>query len=275
MYNSKDFSIFKIFATLSRLFIFFMLSFVWTRYFIKNLTVALLSATLITLCLDFLLRLFNKSRNKKNILATSEKDLIESCALAFLFNDDKGNIDFFSKLLKHEQKDFEKKSRYIVIKNCDNKQILLPFFTFNKFSADDLICCINQTKKENAQKLIICTNEIDSSTTRLASKISVNVIILDKESIYEKLLKPNNSFPEKKVEITNTAKMKLQDFLAYALCKKRTRGYLLASFVILLSSFIVRYNIYYVIFSTVLLLLSLVSFTNPKFNKTPQGNLFD
>ena len=93
------------------------------------------------------------------------------------------------------------------------------------------------------------------------------------QKTYFKLLKVYDFYPEKVIELKQSQKITINDLLAYSLNKKRTKGYFLASCIMLFSSFLVKYNLYYIIFSTLLLILSLISFINPKFNKKISENI--
>ncbi|MEG1500170.1 MAG: hypothetical protein RR400_03815 [Clostridia bacterium] len=242
---------------------------------VKDLKIAILLSVIVTIILNCIIKfLLNKKAGKRESSRQIEEKINEY-AMSFLFNDDSSNVDFFFNLAK-EKHDATKKSHYVIIQNKKSKIVLYPFFSYNKFSSDDLILAFNQTKKDNPTRLIICTNEIDADAMKLKDKLQqLEIVILDKYDTYYKLLKEYDFYPKNKVDIKKDNKKSFKDFLGLALNKKRTKGYFIASLILLISSFIVRYNIYYVIMSSLLLVLALISFLNPKFNKQLPTQLFD
>ena len=173
-------------------------------------------------------------------------------------------IDFFYNLTKQKHNAI-KKNKYILIQHPTKNIILYPYFIYRNFCADDLIDIYNKVKKLSVNRLIICTNNIENEVIKLANKLCLEIFVLDGKDTYFELLKKYNYYPPELKFIEN--KNKFKDLLSYALNKKRTKGYFISSILLLFSSFLVPYKLYYVIISTILLTLAFVSYINPKFNK--------
>ena len=269
----KRINIFKIFNAIARIFLEFLIAFVWIRYFVQEFIISLISSILAAIIIEILLVLFKKRKENKHSSTKETEEKINSISQSFLFSDDKENIDFFYKLAK-EKHQAKKMSKYILINNPNSTVALIPFFTYNPFSCDNLIYCYNLVKPTQPTKIVICANLIDQNAIKLIKNFqNVNIVILDKRETYFKLLVPYNIFPNIK-KFSPPSKPTAKDLLAYSLNKKRSKGYFFASIILLISSFMVRNNIYYVIMSSLLLVLSLISFSNPKFNKkTPEHPL--
>lgn len=275
MINKKNINLFTIINLCFRLFILFLIFFVWLRYITKELAISLVLSICLAILSDFILnkifQFFKKNRN----LTNKEKERIDEYSLYFLFNDDEDNINFFYSLAKKKH-DVIKGIRYLTIINNDSIVLLFPFFTFRKFSCDDLIYVYNQTKFDKPTKLVICTNEVEPAALKLASKLTqTNIVILDKTEIFHKLLTEYDYYPEKKVELKENIKISFKELIAFSLNKKRTKGYFISSIILLFSSFIVNNNIYYIIMSSILLILAFVSLVNPRFNKVTKGDIFE
>ena len=88
-------------------------------------------------------------------------------------------------------------------------------------------------------------------------------VFYDDKKVAE-VYKKYNFFPNQLVELNQSAKLKFKEFLTLAINKKRSKGYFFASIVLLLSSFLFRMNLYYIISSSVLLVLCLISFLIPQ-----------
>lgn len=271
----KKINIFGAITVLARIFLEFVVSFVWIRYFVKNSTTALICSMLSSLLIEVVLCFVRKRNRAKSQDKKEQSKRIDDTYMTFLFSDDKENINFFHKLAskKHTA---QKKSKYVVVENPNKKVVLFPFFTYQNFSCDNLLVCLNLAEKEKPQKIVITTGNVDPDVNKLAKHFQdFEVIILDKTGTYNKLLKFYDCFPEIKCKLTNATKPTKQEILSLALNRKRSKGYFFASFILLLSSFVVRKNIYYLIISSLLLILALISFFNPKFNKIAPNNILD
>ncbi len=271
--DTMKFSISTVFSMLFRISLIFLISFIWARYYIDSLYLAIFVSALATIMIDIFIKLLSTKHQTSLSLKKKELEKIEDCRNSFLFGEEKQTLDFYYKLAKSKH-EATKKKEYILIEHDNGEKIVLfPFYTYRKFAIDDLIFCINKIKNIGCTKLVICTNEYDGTVNKFADKISLNILILNCEQTYLKLLKVYDFYPEKIIELKTSQKNSIKDLLAYSLNKKRTKGYFLASCIMLFSSFLVKYNIYYIIFSTLLLILSLISFINPKFNKKISENV--
>lgn len=271
----KKVNIFNVLNTLSRLFLEFLITLVWLRYFVKDFTVAIISTILAVFLIECVLFLINKKRQTKTGNKKEIQKKIDDIAMTFLFSDDSQNLNFFHKLASQKHKS-SKKSKYVVVENPNKKVVLIPFFTYKNFSCDNLLFCINTTKKENPQKLVITTNGVDQDVFALAKHFEdFEIVVLDKTDTFFKLLKFYDCYPEINTKVSQKTKPSRQDILSFAFNKKRSKGYFLASCILLISSFVVRKNLYYIISSSLLLILALVSHFNPRFNKFAPNNILD
>lgn len=258
--------LFKLISTIFRYFTIYLIVFVWIKYYVRNLATSVVLSLLATFFIDLTIRLIKNKLNKKNERSSKENKLINSYNNALIFSEDSYVINFFYNLASTRYK-VEKKSSYITIKHENYQVVLFPFITFRSFSTDDLVYVLNKLKNVVCSKIVICVNTCDNEALKLADKVGNKIEILDKEETFYKLMKEYDFYPDKKLELKEKHKLSFNDFLAYALNKKRTKSYFFASVVLLFSSFIVTNNLYYVVMSSILLLLSLISFSNPKFNK--------
>lgn len=262
----------RIFSTFFRILLIFTIAFIWSRYYIKNIWTALLVCLAATLGLDIILHLIFSKKETKNNLKKEEQDRCQNYANKLIFSENSYVMNFFFKLLSagHEVKKF---SKFLLISSEDFKICVVPSFHYDAFKAEDLIVAYNIANKCGADRLVVCTSDVDKSAENLSRKLGLNTIILNKFDTYEKLYKPANIFPEELKLKEN--KMGIKELISFGLNKKRTKGYLFASIILIFSSFIVKYNIYYLISSTILLILSLISFINPKFNKKVPEKILD
>ncbi|MDD4111243.1 MAG: hypothetical protein PHS54_06870, partial [Clostridia bacterium] len=235
---------------------------------------------LLTISIEFMLHFIFVRKNSRKKLKLEEEKLAERISTTFIFSQ-KDAINYFLNLSKINYS-AKKYTKYILItnktKSNDNdkksKTILFPIYSYSPIMPQDLIDTINNIKKQSAEKLIICGYKIDNSAYKLAQKIKeMKIILLDSKDCFLKLIKKYNFFPENLKEFSIQEKLKFKEVLKLSLSRKHAKGYLITSLILLLSSFVVRLNIYYVIMSSFLLLLSLLSFFLPQKSYKLEDNI--
>lgn len=251
----------------------FFLFFIWLRFYLQGLWLACVLSAVLTFAVEIILSFVIKNNNIKETLKKEEIANVEGYANYFILNSQKLSVDFFANLLQSEY-EVEQKKEYICFEKNDEKCLLFPYFMYKKFSIEDLIVIFNKTKKTNATKILICTNEIEGNVLGFIENLPMTFCIFDKFEVYEKLMKKFNVYPEKCLNLKTESKLTFRKFLEISLNKKRSKGYIFASYILLFSSLFVKVNIYYLIMSSILLLLSIFSHTNHIFNKKKDSSMF-
>lgn len=261
--------IFKIFNMIFRLSLIFLICLIWFRYFVDNFWLSFVYTILTTIIIEIGLHYFLRGRKEREMMKAKDEALANQIATSFAF-DQENCLNFLCSLAKSKHK-ATKRSKYILVEHNSgekvSKTVLFPAFALSNFTPQDLVEIMSKLKRVEFSKLVVCAKEVDREAITLSKQIeNVEILILDKKDFYNKLLKPYNMFPENLMTLKTTTKMKVKEMVAFSLNKKRSRGYFFASIILLLSSFIFRMNLYYLIMSTILLLLSLISFLLPKYN---------
>lgn len=275
-----------------RIFLIFLICLVWMRYFIDAIWLAVLYTALLTISVEFIIHFFLTKKKSKKSLKSEEEKLAEKISTTFVFSHSSA-LDYFYKLAKIKYS-AKKLSKYIVITDkkdkgakldlddkaesndnlieienkelkMENKTILYPFYSYSSITPQNLVEILKSVERQKATKLIVCGYKIDSATYNLAQKIKeTKIILLNSKDCYLKLIKHYNFYPANLKNLNLQDKVKFKDLLRASLSRKNSKGYFIASLILLFSSFIVRLNIYYVIMSSFLLLLALLSFFIPK-----------
>ena len=262
--------LFKFFNTFFRISLIFLICLVWFRYFVPNFWLSILYTVLATLVIEISLHYILRNRKEKEFMKAKDATLADKIATSFAFNPQDA-LNFYYDLAKSRHK-VTKRSKYLIVEHkekeeVNSKTILYPSYSLSTFMPQDLVEILSKLKKITFTKLVVCAKDVSREAITLANQIEgITILILDKKDAYNKLMKAYNIFPENLTELKATTKMKIKEMVAYSLNKKRSKGYFFASIILLLSSFIFRMNLYYVIMSSILLLLSLVSYILPKYN---------
>lgn len=257
-----------------RIFLVFLLAFIWVRYYEKNLLLAVLYSSVIAIAVDLVLERLTEKKYSKIMLKKTELHDAERFANHFAFCSKKTTLNFFEKLFSAHF-DVTAKSNFLVWQTNTEITAFVPLFELGTLKIRDIITAFNITNKNfNPTKIIIAASEFLPETLQFAKSSPCKILLLNKFEIYEKLMKSNNIFPQNVASFSAPKKRYLSSLAEYAFSRKRTKAWVWASLLLLISSFFVRVSVYYLIISSLLLVLALISLCNSKFNKKNTENIF-
>lgn len=133
----------------------------------------------------------------------------------------------------------------------DNKMVIVPFFTFNVVTQQDLLD-IKRKVKSNLPITVFGVN-FDDSAKNFALKL--NVTLKTETDVYE-LFKSVNYYPEIKIEL-NSSKQSVKLLLREFLSKRNVKNYFLTGIMLLILAFFTPFKFYYVSFGCVLLIFAI------------------
>lgn len=250
-----------------RLTLIFSLFFIWIRYYEKNLLFCLLLTSTFTLITDLIISFILRKKDSKQNLLTKEKKLAENYANLFIFSNKQKILSFFFNMFSKEYS-CEKKSNYIYFKKNENKIAIFPLYKYENISIENIISAYKEVIKTGCNKLIICTNTYDKNTQTFVKSLPIKTIIFNKYEVFEKLMKNFDFFPKENFSSEVKKQTTFSFLLSYALNKKRCKGYVFSSLILLISSFFVKVSIYYIIISSLLIVLAIISFLNTTYNSS-------
>jgi len=262
-----------IFSKILRILLIFLLFFIWVRYYEKSLALAVAYTSVLTLVFDFFLTFITKKKDLKASMKKGELAKAEGYCNNFIFNGNAVAVNFYFELLG-QNFSATKKTNYVIFENNNEKNILFPYYKYDKLSIQDLVFVYEKVKKLTVNKIIICTNDVEQKTKELVSKLPIKFLILNKYETYENIMKNYNFFPDSLLNIDDNTKLNFKNFLAFSFNKKRAIGYIFSSIILIISSLFVRVTIYYLVFSSILLLMAIFSYTNTLYNKKITTDIF-
>ena len=246
----------------------FLVFFVWTRYFVHKIWLTIIISSVLTFFAISIYHIIQTKRQNKKILSENEMKNAHQISTKFLLMTKQEILKEFEKYLSIKYLT-KSKSDYLII----NDNILRPIFSSATISDRDVIESYTKIKKMNVKKLIIVCQGASTEAKKIAELITdKKVVVLEEFDAFENIYKPL------KFEIPKNAnersKKNIGDYVSFALKKERTKNYLIVAFFLLFSSFILRYNIYYVVFASITTMLGLYSYFNKRFN-LPKRNKID
>lgn len=258
---------FRFFNVFFRYLLIFLAVFVWIRFFVSNLTLALLYTSLIAIIIEVLINFLLSRKLAKKTLKKNECLKIEKYFQSLILSSKKEVVDFFYSLAK-KRFQAKKLSSFVSVIHDEGSTILFPIFKYSLLEKQDIVEIISKTKDLKKKKVVVCCYEANKKACEFAKKFSeFDILVLEKEDVYLKLFVEYDCFPNVSQEVVVSKKTDWKTFLDIVFSRDKTKGYFFSSLVVLFSSLIVRQSVYYVVMSSILLALALVSFILPLYRK--------
>ena len=246
----------------------FFVSFVWARYFFKNFWTAVLASIFITSFAMIVFRLINRKKLEKQKIELIKQKNASAISTDLLLKTKQEILKIFFEKLSVKY-DVKIKSDFLIV----NSSVVRPIYVCKKITDKDIIESYKKARTVNAKKLIIVCKEADETATEIIKMInSFEIVLLTEIDAYKNIFEPLK-FEIPKIEEVKKEQKKFSEYLSFALNKSRTKNYVLVSIFMLFSSFVLRYNIYYLLFASVTAFLAIYSHFNTKFNKKSQNLL--
>jgi hypothetical protein len=230
----------------------FLIFFVWIRFYVVSLNLTLIYSIIATLLLSLILHYIKQKKFKQEYLTKEEQAKIEVYINEFLFSSTKTNFTFFYNLLNKKHKAVYEKP-FLVLNKTSFKIALYPYYKMRKLTMDTAKNLVILAKAQNINKLIVCCKTCEQEVLNLSKQLKeLRLIILDQKQTYFKLLKPFEHYPKITNRLIEENKLTKTQMLHVMFDKRRTKGYFISGTILMLSSLIVPYNLYYVIFGSLL-----------------------
>ncbi len=222
---------------------FFLLFYItWLSLYSKNKVLNICVATGLTLITLLIWHLIAKHKYKKQNIKQSEKKQIDKTAENLRCMETSKQKAFIKKIYKQKENE-------IIYVNLNEKVL-----TENEFY---LIMQYAKKNKKNNVK-VFCIDADTNLTLKFNEQETVAVEFFDKLDIY-KLCKESNTFPPEIVKQKNKTKLTFKILLSNLLNKKRAKQYFAFSAFLLVFSIFTFFKTYYIISSTVFLILAIIS----------------
>lgn len=246
----------------------FFIAFLWVRFYEHNSFLIILYTCLITIGVCGIIYAFSLKKQKKLEISQKEAVFIENLSTFLLFSSKKQVLVEFEKVLKMRNISYSSHTNFLVF----NDIILVPLFSKQVIDDENILDIVKKIKSQKISKknIIICANSFSESAKKISKKSSdYNIDLFDQAKTYLVFFKPVNYSPniEQKPKQKVSFRKKFSNLIYVAFNKKRFRGYIISALILFASSYFMRYNLYYLIFSSILFLFAFFSYFNKPFNK--------
>ena len=262
---TKSFIKYKIINLLDKIFVtvcIFLIVYAWINFYVRNLWVTLALSVLFSLSTtNILFYVLNKRKNKK-ITTKENLDKIEKNFLAFRVLHKSKQLELL-KLTTNNLLDVTIFNNYLCYQK-DNKSYAIFIKTnVEKFSQEDLFEVLQEIEIKPEELTIVCNEYQQNIDTSILE--NTNIKIVNKTTLYNEYFLKNNIFPNTKIIKSNHLKFSIKNLIKNLFLPHKSKQYFFCGLVLIFSSLILPYHIYYRIFGTTLLLCSLTCKILPLF----------
>ena len=238
----------------------FVLIFAWIRFCTRDITISVIVGTVCAGVICFLINFLAERRERKKIGSLTEKKSAEALGISLLGATNSEILDYFYAVFTPLGKNITKQQNYLEMEyySAQNDMhstlhttIIYPFFHKSVLDYDDLILIIKLTRTRKQSKVRVYTVSASVEAKSLAKKIhNLDIQIYDQYDLYAL----GKGIPTPITIDTKITKLGFTDYIKFAFDKSRARNYLLFGVILLATSFIVPYKIYYLIMGSILCL---------------------
>lgn len=232
----------------------FLITFVWIEYYTHSIKKAITLSPIVTISFILISYPILKYFKSKSLVKSNHIKDKDQLKLNLLMGKSEVVNDYLLKIFNLILKQKLSSNLFIL----EDNSLVLFYFEKPQFEQDTL----NEILRNYLQNkiTIFC---LSYAQLVYPSNTQINLINLDK--ISTQISSSSLKFPVN-IELKSKPKFSLKDIFCIILKKDKSSKYLYASMLLIFTSLITPYSIYYIAFSTMLLLLSIYSRFNTKFN---------
>ena len=248
----------RIFITLTS----FLFVFAWINFFFHDLWLSFIFSLLISLSFVFLLfHQLDKKKDKDISNRQLQKEKNDKF-LNFKLSSKQEKFNLIKSILEKENASNFNFDTMSYLK--DGKIHSIIFAThIPQISKSDVENLISQNLVVNCDEIDIFCDELSSKfDTQILSNVKINIV--DKNKLFDEYFKKYSIFP-KQILNEKIKKFNKKELIYMIFDSKKAKTYFFCGLILIFSSIILPYHVYYVIVGSMLMLFSLISKLLPKF----------
>ena len=242
----------------------FLILFAWSNFILKKRIIALIVSLSLLVAINIariIYKSFFGTKKTKNVGKNKNYDLYMLCLIT---NSKKENFELFSKILKDKKPIKTRLSNFMMFESDKTSAISFDFES-QLLKQENALKLILFAIKNKIEKLsILCCGCSSKDKLFFENIKEIKVKVFEKNQICSLFFEKSQIFPKKLFEVKNIEKIKFKSLIKISLDRKKSKSYFISGLLIFLCSLIVRYNIYYVIMSSIMFFLSIMCKQNKK-----------
>lgn len=246
----------------------FLIIFAWIQFFLKQIFLSLFLSAILSIALILIFRWLRlKKHIKEQSKSTSSIDLLRF-KLAIQTMPTRSLAGIIKKLIPESYAARTNKEDLVFIKNTQTH--IFTFYYSNILTESKLLELIKHKKTSN---LTIFCSSFDKDVKGIASAFkNIKITLVNIEELYKIFTQHNLSVDSSHIDL-NKSKITIKEILKNSLSRHHAKGYFVSGLILLFTSLIIPYKVYYVVFSSALFILSLTCKLSPTQSNTK--SIFD
>ena len=236
----------------------FILMFAWVQFFVKSLFLSLFVSVLLTFTLMIVVRVFKSRKyNAQQLILTNNTNLIKF-KLAIQTMPTLKLAQIIKQLIPTEYNPKISKNTITFIKNGSTHNFALYYSS--ELNENNILEIL---KTYNCNNIVIFCSGYNRQVKEISTSFNnISVELISLEQLYEIFNKNDVNIPTDNITL-NQPKSTLKQILKRSVSREKSKGYFISGIILLISSILVPYKIYYLVFSSLLIILSLVCRIKP------------
>lgn len=243
-----------------------LLLFAWIKFYSKNAVLSAIFGATLSGLVVFLVFFLMFKKSEKTKLSGIEKRAVENLALNLNFTPETSVLEYFAACLSTEYK-IDKIIQNSIILTPNSSQndmhstvhsiLFVPFYKNTKLLLSHFSTIFKIAHSLKISEIIICADEIEDGVKSFAKQInSSKITFINTAEFFNKYAK-NKPLPKAIIDI-DKPKLNRTELISYAFSPARARHYLLFGLLILATSFLVPFKIYYLIWGSLMCVIALI-----------------
>ena len=241
---------------LARSFLVFLVAYLWLSFYIENILTVFCAAFAIMCGANFVFGMIAKRRNVRAAMTRKQQDHLRQVELQLKFQSRMRNVGLLRIAFEKRGYRVTTTQRKVVVTTNNRVINLYPLFD-KTVTVADVVACVKYTNKNAVTYIAAC--RFDDEVAAFARSLDCEIVLMDVASVYAEILAPAEIFPTMDVKYKSKTRVTLGELGRAMFNRTRARGYVYIGVVVLATSFIVTFPIYYIVCASVLFLFALMS----------------
>lgn len=251
----------KIFVSVS----IFLIIYAWLNFYIRNLFSTFILSLIFSSAIIFVLYYFLNKKQERVKLSKKSTDEMNKSFLSFRLTPKKEKLDLLYQIFSREYETKLDNGILSYVKD-DKKHIVLIATHIDRINENELINLVDEFVNLNFDVIdIICQDVSQNINSNIF--IDKKIVFLTKEKLYTDYFSKYSIFPDDSKIDTSITKLKFRDILKNFFLPEKARSYFFCGLILIFSSIILPYHIYYILFGSTLLIFAIVCKLLPKIKK--------
>ena len=231
----------------------FLIIFAWIQFFVKNFLLSLFLSAILTITILCIIRWLKSKKHSSNQAKLTYNSNLVCFKLAIQTMPSTKLATLIKKLIPAKYLAKTTKGDITFVK--DNTPHTFTFYYATELTEAKLLEII---KTKPAKHLtIFCSSHTQDVKVIASAFKNRHIELITLEQLFEIFNSKNISIDTSHIDL-NKHKITLREILKNSISRNKSKGYFISGLVLLFTSIIIPYKIYYVVFSSILFTLSLI-----------------